>query len=271
MNRIDQLYARLRGRGDGKPGAAMNFYLTAGHPTMEATGRAIDALARAGTDVIELGIPFSDPVADGPTIQQASAEALAAGATVSGVIELAAGARRRNPDLAIVLFGAYNPILRMGEARFAQAAAEAGVDGLLVADLPPEAAGALRAEAARHGLATVFLAAPTTTPERARVIADASGGFIYYISVRGVTGARAALPPDLEDSVRRLKGLTDKPVAVGFGVAEPDQARSIARFADGVVVGSALVRLIGASAGKADFEERVEQYAREMVEAVQHG
>ncbi len=264
MNRIEQAFNRRREAG----GAAMIFYLTAGYPTLDATERAIDALAAAGADVIELGIPFSDPVADGPTIQAASTAALAGGLRVRSIFELAARVRRRHPNLALVLFGAYNPVLAMGEESFIELAAGAGVDGLLLPDLPPEAATELRAAAGRAGLSIIFLVAPTTTPERARLIAEASTGFIYYVSVRGVTGARSELPADLEPTVLRLKQLTDKPVAVGFGVSTPVQARAIAGFADGIIVGSELVRLIGEHAAAPDFEERVQRWARALVTAV---
>lgn len=260
MNRIDAAFAKRRAEGR----AAMIYYLTAGYPDLAATETAIGALAEAGADVIELGIPFSDPIADGPTIQEASKIALEGGVTVPQILELTGRLRRSHPDLAILLFGAYNPILHYGEREFIAAAAAAGADGLLVPDLPPEAAGELHAAAAAAGLAMVFLVAPTTRPERARKIAEASSGFIYYISLRGVTGARATLPPDLEAHVKALKALTDKPVAVGFGVAEPDQARAIAQFADGVIVGSALVKLVGAHAGKPELADQVKAYAQAM-------
>ncbi len=264
MNRIDEAFARRRAQG----GAAMIFYITAGHPTLEATEQAIDALAAAGADIIELGVPFSDPIADGPTIQHASQVALAGGVHVRDILALAGRVRAKHPSLGLLLFGAYNPVLRFGEAAFVEAAAAVGVDGLLVPDLPPEAAGELRAATAAAGLSMIFLVAPTTTPERARKIAEASTGFIYYISLRGVTGARAELPADLEPRVRALKALTDKPVAVGFGVSEPAQAAGIAAFAEGVVVGSALVKLIDAEAGTPGFGDKVGQFARRLVEAV---
>jgi tryptophan synthase alpha chain len=264
VNRIDEAFARRRDGG----GAAMIFYLTAGYPDLAATESAIDALAEAGTDILELGIPFSDPIADGPTIQKASQVALQGGITVRGVLELAGRVRQRHPKLAILLFGAYNPIFRFGDGQFVAEAVHVGADGLLVPDLPPESAGELRRHAGDAGLSTVFLVAPTTQPRRAALIAEASEGFIYYISLKGVTGARDQLPPDLEKHVRALKGQTAKPVAVGFGVSAPEQGRAIAAFADGVVVGSALVKLMGARADASDFARHVLDYARPMVEAV---
>lgn len=262
MSRIDAAFANRR--AEGRP--AMIYYLTAGYPDLAATETAICALGDAGADIIELGIPFSDPIADGPTIQEASRIALEGGVTVPKILELTARLRNSRPDLAILLFGAYNPILHYGEKAFIKAAAEAGADGLLVPDLPPEAATELRAAAESAGLSMIFLIAPTTTPERARKIAEASSGFIYYISIRGVTGARAAFPADLEPRVKAVKALTGKPVAVGFGVAEPAQARAIGAFADGVIIGSALVKLIGANAGKPDLAEKVRQYAESMLQ-----
>lgn len=263
MNRIDTAFERRRAEGR----AAMIYYLTAGYPDLATTETAIGALAEAGADIIELGIPFSDPIADGPTIQEASKVALENGVTVPKILELGARVRKNHPDLAILLFGAYNPILHYGEKAFVEAAANAGVDGLLIPDLPPEAAGELRAAAESAGLSMVFLVAPTTTPERAQKIAEASSGFIYYISIRGVTGARATLPPDLEPRVKAVKALTGKPVAVGFGVAEPEQARAIGKFADGVIIGSALVKLIGANAGKKELADKVREYAESMMNA----
>lgn len=263
MNRIDSAFEKRRAEGR----AAMIYYITAGYPDVATTETAIDGLAEAGADVIELGIPFSDPIADGPTIQEASKVALENGITVQAILDLTGRIRQRHPDLAILLFGAYNPILHYGEQAFIDAASAAGADGLLVPDLPPEAAAKLRTAAEAAGLAMVFLVAPTTTPERARKIAEASRGFIYYISLKGVTGARAEMPPDLEPRVKAVKAMTRKPVAVGFGVSEPAQAKAIAKFADGVIIGSALVKLVGANAGKPELKERVKAYAGGMIES----
>ena len=264
MNRIDRIFKTKRERGE----AVMVYYVTAGYPSLEATEQVIDALAAEGAGLIELGIPFSDPIADGPVIQAASHVALENGATIQGIFEMMGRVRAKHPDLAVNFFTAYNPIFHRGDAEFVRATAASGADGLLVPDLPHEAAGELIAAARAAGLATVFLVAPTTTPERAKAIAEASTGFIYYISLKGVTGARAELPPELEAKVRALKAVTDKPVAVGFGVSVPEQARAIAAFADGVVVGSALIKLIGPVDGDPELAGRVRAFARSMAEAV---
>jgi tryptophan synthase alpha chain len=261
MNRIDRMFQSKRQQNE----PAMIFYLTAGYPDLATTEKVIAVLAEEGADLIELGIPFSDPIADGPTIQYASQVALERGVTVQGILEMAGRVRRRHPELAMIFFSAYNPIFHRGEAAFVSEAAAAGVDGLLIPDLPPEEAGELRAAAAQAGLCMVFLIAPTTTPARGAMIAGASTGFIYYISLKGVTGARTSLPPDLGEKVRAIKAMTAKPVAVGFGVSQPDQAREIGSFADGVVVGSALIKAIGSDSADPGLLDRVREFARSMV------
>ena len=262
MNRIDKLFADKRARGE----ATMILYVTAGYPDLATTERVIDILAEEGTDLIELGIPFSDPIADGPTIQHASQVALERGVKVSEILAMTSRVRARHPRLALMFFSAYNPIFHRGDEQFVREAAEAGADGLLVPDLPPEEAGELRRAAQATGLVVTFLIAPTTTAARAAKIAEASTGFIYYISLKGVTGARESLPPDLEKKVRAIKALTDKPVAVGFGVSHPEQARAIASFADGVVVGSALIKTIGSESVDPGREERIRGFVRAIVQ-----
>ena len=264
MNRIEQLY-----RNGQPPGAeAMIYYVTAGYPDLATTATVIDALVEGGMGLLELGIPFSDPIADGPTIQFTSQMALEGGTTVRNVIEIARGARQRHPDLPMLIFSAYNPIFRFGDKEFVKTLAEAGVDGLLIPDLPHEEAGDLMKCAQAAGLSMVFLVAPTTTPERAARIAEASTGFIYYISLKGVTGAQVDISSDMENKIATLRKITDKPLAIGFGIARPDHARAVARIADGVVVGSALMKLIGKAAQSGDVADQVRAYAREMGEAV---
>ena len=281
-NRIEAVFMRTRAEGR----AAMIFYVTAGQadalqnpggdglmpgdPELRATEAVIDALAEAGTDIVELGIPFSDPIADGPTIQAASKLALDAGVSTRQILALAARVRAKHPRLGLLLFTAYNPVFVFGEQAFISQAAAAGVDGVLIPDLPPEEAGALPGMARAAGLVTVFLAAPTTTLARAAKVAEASSGFIYYISLKGVTGARAEVPADLAERLAELKSVTDKPIAVGFGIGTPDQARAIAKLADGVVVGSELVKLVGreAAAGSAALAASVREYAQSMRAAV---
>ena len=223
--------------------AAFVPFLMAGDPDLATTGELVEALAAAGADLVELGVPFSDPIADGPVNQAAAARALASGTTLAGILELASRLRRR-VELPLVLFSYFNPILRYGVARFAEHAAASGVDGVLCVDLPPEEAdGAYLRALGAHGLDPVFLLAPTSTRERMRAVARAGRGFVYYVSRTGVTGERDELPPALAAEVREVRRRVALPVAVGFGVSTPEQVRAVARIADGVVVGSALVRL----------------------------
>ena len=219
-------------------------YLTAGDPGLEQTERLIPALETAGVDIVEVGVPFSDPTADGPAIQAASQRALKKGATLEKILAMIARLRRAS-GVPIVLFTYYNPILSYGPERFAADAAAAGVDGLLVVDLPPEEAKELRQYTDHAGLAFITLIAPTTDRSRARKILRGATGFVYYISVTGVTGTAAPRPDDVRRDVERLRQMTPLPIVVGFGISTPAQASAIAPLADGVVVGSAMVRLIG--------------------------
>ena len=239
-SRIAETFARLRRENR----AALIPYLMAGDPDLETTRRLVLSMARHGGDIIELGVPFSDPLADGPTIQAASQRALARGTTLTRVFALVRRLRRET-QVPLVLMTYYNLIFRMGEEGFVRRAVAAGVDGVIVPDLPPEEAQGLLAPARRHGLDTVFLAAPTSTPQRLQKVAEASTGFVYYVSLTGVTGSRLTVDEALRRGVQRLRAMTDKPVAVGFGVSTPEQAARIARWADGVIVGSAIVRRIG--------------------------
>jgi tryptophan synthase alpha chain len=239
MSRIGQTFAGLRRRGE----RALIPYFTAGDPSLGITRQLLAEAARRGADLIELGVPFSDPLADGPVIQRASQRALASGVTLGRVLELVREARGE-VSLPLVLLTYYNPVLAFGLKAFAQTAVEAGVDGVIVADLPPEEAGPLSVEARAAGLDLVHLVAPTSPPERMRMIARRSRGFIYAVSLTGVTGVRAELPPDLARYLRDLRAVTTKPICVGFGLSTPEQAAAVARYADGVIVGSAIVRLV---------------------------
>jgi tryptophan synthase alpha chain len=240
VNRLERLFAASR-RAKGK---ALVVYVCAGDPDLETTERLVPALAEAGADVIELGVPFSDPLADGPTIQAASQRALAAGTSLTAVLGLVRKLRRAGTTVPIVLFGYMNPILRMGLERFVNEAADAGADGVLVADLPLEESEALSALALAKKLSLVLLAAPTTPPERLLAIGKATRGFLYFVSVTGVTGARSELPPNLPKKLAEVRAATTAAVAVGFGVSTPEQARALAAHADAVVVGSALVEAL---------------------------
>jgi len=245
-SRLAEAFAQAR----AEDRAALVVYLCAGDPQLALTPRLIVAAAEAGADVIEVGMPFSDPSADGPTIQRASERALRAGTTLAGVLE-AIRAARDETDVPIVLFGYYNPILRFGEERLVREANAAGIDGLLVVDLPPELAAPLLAPMQAEGMDFVPLVAPTSTPERVERAASVAGSFLYYVSMTGVTGAKGA---DLAEAARRARAVreqTGKPVAVGFGVRTAEDVATVAAHADGVVVGSAVVDVI-ASAVRAD-------------------
>jgi tryptophan synthase alpha chain len=241
-NRIDLAFARTRAENR----AAVIVFVTAGDPDLETTAEMIPELAAAGADIIELGIPHSDPIGEGPTIQISSQRALARHTTLGDILGLV---RRVRPvcDVPLVLMGYLNNVLAHGEERLAKDAGAAGADGLIVADVPFEATETLSRACAEHGVHRVLMVAPTSTPERVVRIAAASRGFVYCVSVTGVTGARRELPSDLAKLVARIRRVTPTPVCVGFGVSTPAQAAQVARLADGVIVGSALVSRIDAA------------------------
>lgn len=241
-------------------------YLTAGYPSLAATEALVVELAARGADLIELGLPFSDPLADGPTIQWASAEALRRGVTVQGILALARRLRRRT-TVPLMAMTYANLVYRRGVAAFCRAAAAAGLDGLIVPDLPPEEAQEVIRAARPLGLATIFLAAPTSPPARLRRIAAVSRGFIYCVSLTGVTGARRHLPPDLMGYLRRVRRVTRLPLAVGFGVSRPTQVRQLARVADGVIVGSAILQAVARGPGRRDLAARIGAFVRPLMEA----
>ena len=239
IQRAGRITRRFRELADASE-LGLVAYITAGDPSLAATEKIVLAAAEAGADVIELGVPFSDPVADGPTIQRASERALRSGTTLAGVIGLVEKIRAQS-DVPLVLFSYFNPILQMGLEKFAKTAALAGADGVLATDLIPEEAEEYRSTLPAHGLDTVFLAAPTSTDARLALIAHVSSGFLYLISRAGVTGAREALPPDLPALVRRTRKFTSLPIAVGFGISLPTHVTVLGGIADAAVVGSALV------------------------------
>jgi len=239
MTRIGRRFRALRDEGR----KAFVAFVTAGDPSLERTVAVALDLEEAGVDVLELGVPFSDPLADGPVIQRASERALRNGTTLAAVLGVVSEIRRRS-EIPLLLFSYVNPLLRYGLPRLAVDAREAGVDGVLVTDLPPEEARDWMPIARGAELDTVFLAAPTSSPERLRRTAEASRGFVYAVSRTGVTGEREALSEDARPLVARLRELTDQPVALGFGVSTPEHVAQVAAVADGVVVGSALVRAL---------------------------
>src|SRR5229473_2918985 len=236
QTRISRRFTELRASGE----LGIVAYITAGDPSLDATLEFVRALAEAGADVIELGVPFSDPLADGPTIQRASERALKSGTTLAGVIDLVRRIRESS-QVPLVLFSYYNPILQMGLEKFARAASTAGADGVLITDLTPEEAADYRGVMAAHHLDTIFLGAPTSTDERLAKIAACSSGFLYLISRTGVTGAKDALPDDLPSLLRRARAVTHLPIAVGFGISLPGHVSVLGGLADAAVVGSALV------------------------------
>lgn len=249
--RLEEVFRRARAQDR----AALVMYLCGGDPSLEATPRLVRAAAEAGADIIELGMPFSDPTADGPAIQRASERALRSGATLAGVLDAVRTLRGEGCDVPLVLFGYYNPILAYGEEALVRDAAAAGVDGLLVVDLPPEEAAPLRDPARAAGLDLIPLVAPTTGTERAEAVAREATGFVYAVSMTGVTGSAAGDLAAAGARARALADAADRPVAVGFGVSSPDDARAVAAHADGVVVGSALVRRIEAAGADLDAAE----------------
>lgn len=252
MTRIEKKFGEL-GRSNRK---AFIAYITAGDPSWKKTKEITFALDKAGVDILELGIPFSDPMADGPVIQRASERALKGGTTLKKVLE---GLKeiRRHSDIPILLFTYFNPVHRMGLAAFAKAAKNSGADGALITDLTPESAGEYKKIMRKAGLNTVFLAAPTTPVDRLKKIARLSSGFIYYISRTGVTGMHDTLEKTVSQKVKQIKKLSSLPVAVGFGISTPEHVASIARYADGVVVGSALVKSIEETHGNACKVEKL--------------
>ena len=234
--RISKRFAELHASGE----LGIVAFITAGDPSLDATHRFVLALAEAGADVIELGVPFSDPLADGPTIQRASERALKSGTTLAGVIDVVRRVRQVS-QVPVVLFSYYNPVFQMGLEKFAAAASSAGADGVLITDLTPEDSEDYRRILAAHHLDTIFLGAPTSTDERLVKIADCSSGFLYLISRTGVTGANDALPDDLPSLVRRARAVTQLPIAVGFGISLPGHVSVLGGLADAAIVGSALV------------------------------
>jgi len=236
LSRITSVFARANH-------TALIPYITVGYPSVETTLKAVPLLASSGCDIIELGIPFSDPLADGTTIQRASYESLRQGVTPRVCFEVAQELRRR-VEIPLVFMTYYNPVLKFGLEQFCSKCAEVGIDGLIIPDLPPEEGEELEKSTRRHGLDLIYLLSPASTEERINLVAGRSSGFIYLVSLTGVTGARDKLSEELEGFVARVKARTEKPLCVGFGVSTPEQARRIAKVADGVIVGSRIIQLI---------------------------
>ena len=259
MNRIDLKSKELKKRKK----KAFIAFITAGDPDLRTTEQLVVAFEGAGVDIVELGVPFSDPLADGPTIQAASQRALKKHVNLENILAAVKRIRRRS-EIPIALMTYYNPVFHYGEERFARKAKACGVDGLIVPDLPPEEGRSLIRAARQNGLATVFFLAPTTTRQRMKRIVNAATGFIYYVSLTGVTGARQELPASLTQQVRLAKRMTRKPVCVGFGVSTPAQVRQVAKVADGVIVGSAIVNAIAENKGKKQLVPNVGRFVRKL-------
>jgi tryptophan synthase alpha chain len=259
MSRLASTFARLR--AENRPGLVT--YTTAGDPDLPRSAEILKALDRAGADVLEVGVPFSDPLADGPVIQRATERALAAGTNLRNVLSLVESVRR---EIAapIVIFSYANPVLRMGVETFARVAAQAGVDGVLALDLPIEEADGFRGVLSGVGLDTIFLLSPTTTEARIKKAGELGRGFLYGISRLGVTGARDQVASGAEAMVRRIRSQTSLPIALGFGISRPEHVAEVGAYADAAVVGSALVALIAEASGSPRLIERVEAYVREL-------
>ncbi|SFR82073.1 tryptophan synthase subunit alpha [Sphingomonas jatrophae] len=248
MSRLAETFARTRGEGR----AALVTFVTGGDPVPAATPAILDALVDGGADVIELGMPFTDPMADGPAIQLANLRSLGAGTTTAKLLEIAHDFRARHPSVPLVLMGYANPMLRRGAEWFAAACAEAGIDGIICVDVPPEEDAVMGPALRAQGIDFVRLATPTTDEARLPAVLEGASGFLYYVSVAGITGLQQATQGSIEGAVARIRAATDLPIAVGFGVRTPNQAAAVARVADGVVVGSAIVEAVAAAGARGE-------------------
>ncbi|HVN28026.1 MAG TPA: tryptophan synthase subunit alpha [Candidatus Binataceae bacterium] len=262
-SRIAETFRELRARNE----AALIPYVVAGDPNLDATRALVLEFARRGADLIELGVPFSDPMADGPANQRASQRGLKSGASLAAILSMVSELRKES-EIPVILFGYFNPIFHYGCERFCADAARAGIDALLTVDLPPDEAAELQKPAHANGLDLIYLLAPTTPIERARHVVRSASGFIYYVAVTGVTGARATLPSDLEEQVTRMRSVTDLPIGVGFGISTPEQAGDVGRFADAVVVGSAISLLVEANAESSELVTKVSELVGSMKLAI---
>lgn len=267
MSRIRNTFNRLRKKNE----TALIPYIMAGDPDLATTMTLIVEMEKAGCDIIELGAPFSDPLADGPTIQKAALRSLANHTGIGNVLELVADVRKTS-KIPLILMTYYNLIFRYGEERFVSDAAAAGLDGMILPDLPPDEAGPLMASAKKAGIDTVFLLAPTSTDDRVRLVTRVSQGFVYYVSLTGVTGAREGVQSSVKDSLARIRQATDKPIGVGFGISTPDQAAQVAHWgADGVIVGSALVKVIEENIGSPELVPKAAAFVKALKQGVLAG
>ncbi len=259
MNRIEKKFQQLKKNKQ----KAFIAYITAGYPNISVTEKLIKEFDRIGVDILELGVPFSDPMADGPVIQDASEAALDKGINLEKILNLVKKSRA-GCNIPICLMTYYNPVFCYGEAKFCQKAASSGVDGVIIPDLPPEEAVSFRRSAAKYGLDIIFLLSPTSAPKRIKMVSGVSQGFIYYVSLTGVTGARKKLPADISQQVKAIKKYTTKPVCVGFGVSEASQVKEINRVADGVIVGSAIVKKIKENISRPGLIKKVSNFVAQL-------
>ncbi len=259
MNRIERKFNQLRKHHQ----KAFIAFITAGYPSLAVTARLVKEFDRIGVDIVELGVPFSDPMADGPIIQEASKAALDKKVNLEDILRLVRSVRK-TAAVPICLMTYYNPIFCYGEEKFAKDAMAAGVDGVIIPDLPPEEAVGFIKQAALKNLDTIFLAAPTSTAQRLELISKVSHGFIYYVSLTGVTGPRASLPPDLGRQIKIIKKFTAKPVCVGFGVSRRQQVEKLNKISDGVIVGSAIVGKIKENLNRPDLVKKVSNFVRSL-------
>ena len=262
-SKIDRTFARLRQEGE----KALIAYVMAGDPSLEVTEQLVVELEQAGADIIELGVPFSDPIADGPVIQQAAERALRSGTSLRTILSMVTRLRAKT-QIPLVLMAYYNNIHAFGPERFCHEAVQAGVDGLIMPDMPPDEAGPLKGPAAAAGLQLIFLLAPTSTAERRTFVARQSQGFVYYVSLTGITGAKLPNLADVGKNVEKIRKITNVPVAVGFGVATPEDAANVAAIADGVIVGSAIVKQIAAHQQKPEMVKHVADFVRSLKNAM---
>ncbi|HEY5594866.1 MAG TPA: tryptophan synthase subunit alpha [Nitrospiria bacterium] len=266
MNRIDQTFQRLRTKKE----KALIPYIMAGDPYLERTEELVLAMERAGADIIELGVPFSDPIADGPVIQRAGQRALKWKTALRDVLRLVADIREKS-EIPLVLMTYYNPVLKFGIETLFKEAAACGVDGLIIPDLPPEEGQAVMDRSRRSGLNWILLAAPTTPSNRLKLLSGRTQGFLYYVSLTGITGASLKNVSEVKTRLSAIRRMTDKPIAVGFGVTTPDQARALSGMADGVIVGSAIVRLIEEHMDDSDLPAVVAAFVKQLKQAVAGG
>lgn len=259
MNRITQLF---KDKKDAKK-KSLIIFLTAGDPNLETTAKLIPAIAEAGADLIEIGVPFSDPIADGPTIQKAGQRALAGGTTVKKILKMVADVRKVS-QVPLLLFGAYNPFLKYGLEKIVKDALKAGVDGFLIPDLPMEESEEFQSIVNKNDMHLIYLIAPTSDNKRIKEIAKKSTSFLYYMALCGVTGVRNTLPPDLGTNLKRIQSQTNLPIVVGFGISKPEHVKQIAPLADGVVVGSAVVKIIEEKGNSKDIVSEVKSYVSSL-------